>query len=203
MSKRYVSADVIATWIVCGLALVAICGLIACEELSWNALLFRWGVQSAEQGQAQMSTMMRVLYGLVFAFLVIGAYECGPTIQKWARDWVLSLFEPDKSAELEAETAEFHNYYECPRCGNKWEDIYDAQPDDDCPDCGYRHISPYKSVDLHAHDTIRAEARAAGLEVIELPDGGTVIGSKETLSRIAGVDFTGVGEEPNETPHQS
>lgn len=41
----------------------------------------------------------------------------------------------------------FKNFYKCPECEHEWEDVYDAQPDDDCPNCGKRHISPYKSED--------------------------------------------------------
>lgn len=42
----------------------------------------------------------------------------------------------------------YTNYYKCPQCGYKWEDDWDCQPDDDCPNCGERHITPYKSKDI-------------------------------------------------------
>lgn len=45
------------------------------------------------------------------------------------------------------ETLTFRNYYRCPDCGHEWEDVWDGQPDDDCPNCGTRHISPYTSED--------------------------------------------------------
>ena len=41
----------------------------------------------------------------------------------------------------------FRNYYRCPDCGHEWEDVWDGQPDDDCPSCHKRHISPYDSED--------------------------------------------------------
>lgn len=41
----------------------------------------------------------------------------------------------------------FRNYYRCPGCGHEWDDVWDGQPDDDCPNCGKRHISPYTSED--------------------------------------------------------
>lgn len=41
----------------------------------------------------------------------------------------------------------FVNHYECDRCGRKWTDIWSAMCDDDCPSCGARHISPYRSDD--------------------------------------------------------
>ena len=45
----------------------------------------------------------------------------------------------------------FRNYYECNRCGHHWTDVWSAQCDDDCPNCGARHMSPYKSDDLTGH----------------------------------------------------
>jgi DNA-directed RNA polymerase subunit RPC12/RpoP len=46
---------------------------------------------------------------------------------------------------------QYINYYECPRCKEKWADVDEAQPDDDCPECGLRHITPYKSEEV-VHD---------------------------------------------------
>src|SRR5437868_1080657 len=43
---------------------------------------------------------------------------------------------------------QFRNYYRCDRCGNEWTDLWSAQCDDDCPHCGARHMSPYKSKDV-------------------------------------------------------
>tara|TARA_R110001583_G_scaffold131365_1_gene283097 strand:+ start:251 stop:472 length:222 start_codon:yes stop_codon:yes gene_type:complete len=42
--------------------------------------------------------------------------------------------------------ARFINYYECDKCGCEWEDEYDCQPDDDCPNCG-TNMSPVRSED--------------------------------------------------------
>jgi hypothetical protein len=41
----------------------------------------------------------------------------------------------------------FRNYYKCYRCHEEWEDVWSATCDDDCPHCGARHCSPYKSED--------------------------------------------------------
>ena len=41
----------------------------------------------------------------------------------------------------------FDNHYDCPRCGTAWTDTWSAQCDDDCPNCGLRHISPSSSDD--------------------------------------------------------
>jgi DNA-directed RNA polymerase subunit RPC12/RpoP len=42
----------------------------------------------------------------------------------------------------------FQNFYRCASCGHEWTDIWSATCDDDCPHCGARHMSPYKSEDV-------------------------------------------------------
>ena len=42
----------------------------------------------------------------------------------------------------------WHNFYKCPKCGTEWEDEWDCQCDDDCPECGNRHISPHHSEEI-------------------------------------------------------
>ena len=42
----------------------------------------------------------------------------------------------------------FRNYYQCERCKHEWADEWSATCDDDCPNCGARHMSPSKSDDL-------------------------------------------------------
>jgi hypothetical protein len=42
----------------------------------------------------------------------------------------------------------FANHYECDRCGGDWTDEWSCACDDDCPDCGARHMSPSESDDL-------------------------------------------------------
>jgi predicted nucleic acid-binding Zn-ribbon protein len=42
----------------------------------------------------------------------------------------------------------FRNHYECADCGHEWTDEWSCTCDDDCPDCGARHMSPYDSDDL-------------------------------------------------------
>jgi len=41
----------------------------------------------------------------------------------------------------------FRNFYRCDQCGHEWSDEWSAMCDDDCPQCGARHVSPYKSED--------------------------------------------------------
>lgn len=42
----------------------------------------------------------------------------------------------------------FLNHYTCARCGCEWTDEWSCMCDDDCPECGARHMSPYDSDDL-------------------------------------------------------
>lgn len=51
------------------------------------------------------------------------------------------------------------NYYTCPRCGADWDDFYDSQPDDDCPNCGCRHVSPHESVECYEDGDPLADER--------------------------------------------
>ena len=41
----------------------------------------------------------------------------------------------------------FRNYYVCDRCDYHWEDEWSCMSDDDCPQCGARHMSPHQSDD--------------------------------------------------------
>lgn len=43
----------------------------------------------------------------------------------------------------------FRNYYRCPKCNEEWADTWSATCDDDCAECGNRHISPYASMDVN------------------------------------------------------
>ena len=42
----------------------------------------------------------------------------------------------------------YRNFYRCDRCGHEWTDEWSAMCDDDCPECGARHMSPFKSEDM-------------------------------------------------------
>src|ERR1700751_4509627 len=46
----------------------------------------------------------------------------------------------------------FRNFYRCDRCAHEWTDEWSAMCDDDCPHCGARHMSPYKSEDVDEPD---------------------------------------------------
>jgi DNA-directed RNA polymerase subunit RPC12/RpoP len=42
----------------------------------------------------------------------------------------------------------FLNYYRCEECSHEWADEWSCQSGDECPECGARDITPYKSEDL-------------------------------------------------------
>jgi DNA-directed RNA polymerase subunit RPC12/RpoP len=46
----------------------------------------------------------------------------------------------------------YRNHYRCARCNETWTDEWSATCDDDCPHCGARHMSPYKSEDVEDGD---------------------------------------------------
>jgi len=52
----------------------------------------------------------------------------------------------------------FLNHYRCDRCGGEWSDIYSCLVDDDCPECGARHWSPYKTEDVDEYGNVIEEA---------------------------------------------
>ena len=57
----------------------------------------------------------------------------------------------------------FRNFYRCATCGSEWTDVWPAQCDDDCPLCGTRHMSPYKSEDAEeSDDACPPRSRACG-----------------------------------------
>lgn len=52
----------------------------------------------------------------------------------------------------------YENNYLCPDCGHAWSDRHEAQPDDDCPACGSRKISPHDSTALAAATAAAVDA---------------------------------------------
>lgn len=53
------------------------------------------------------------------------------------------------SAETRPEPApRYRNYYRCERCGHEWNDEWSCQCDDECPSCGARDMTPYRSEDV-------------------------------------------------------
>lgn len=52
----------------------------------------------------------------------------------------------------------FRNYYMCDRCNSPWSSDWSCMPDDDCPRCGARHMSPFDSDDLTNVICLQADA---------------------------------------------
>jgi hypothetical protein len=42
----------------------------------------------------------------------------------------------------------FLNFYKCEQCRRRWTDEWSCTCDDQCPSCGFRDMTPYKSDDL-------------------------------------------------------
>ena len=42
----------------------------------------------------------------------------------------------------------FLNFYKCGRCRRDWTDEWSCMCDDECPHCGARDMTPYKSEEL-------------------------------------------------------
>lgn len=61
---------------------------------------------------------------------------------------------------------QFINHYRCPRCEKDWTDEWDCMCDDDCPHCGCRHISPYRSEDAVSGDEAKEDEPLAACETI-------------------------------------
>jgi len=57
----------------------------------------------------------------------------------------------------------FRNHYRCARCHHRWSDEWSATCDDDCPECGARHMSPTASDDLSAIVEEKPDGRFAVL----------------------------------------
>ena len=53
-------------------------------------------------------------------------------------------FEYDPDA-FDGPSQAFLNLYICPACAHRWSDVYECMVDDDCLQCGERHISPIES----------------------------------------------------------
>lgn len=53
----------------------------------------------------------------------------------------------DGSDDDEDNPSGFINHYTCPDCKYEWTDEWSCMCDDDCPNCGKRHISPHTSED--------------------------------------------------------
>ena len=71
-------------------------------------------------------------------------------------DWWQAAAGVDVSDDDDDDATMFRNHYECDDCGHVWSDDWSAQCDDDCPECGARHMSPFKSEDLDENGDVLA-----------------------------------------------
>jgi DNA-directed RNA polymerase subunit RPC12/RpoP len=60
----------------------------------------------------------------------------------------------------------YRNHYTCARCGSDWADEWSCTCDDDCPECGARHMTPRESDDL----TTIVENSGRGFVVLWSPE---------------------------------
>ena len=75
---------------------------------------------------------------------------------------------------MENAMAWFRNFYECAECSRKWTDEWSAMCDDDCPYCGARHMSPYKSDDAVRRKKKGAAPPRREITIVSVSDGSIV-----------------------------
>ena len=46
-------------------------------------------------------------------------------------------------------TGNWLNFYKCHECSHKWQDVWDCQVDDSCPECQAKINSPYRSDEIY------------------------------------------------------
>lgn len=49
------------------------------------------------------------------------------------------------TAETTADEQQVRNFYVCPRCERKWQDVWSCACNDACPQCGCKDIEPLRS----------------------------------------------------------
>ena len=74
--------------------------------------------------------------------------EDGVEFDKDGNARLVSIWEQGQMSAPPSETHWYRNHYECERCGHQWTDDWTAMCNDDCPNCGDRHIFPQKSEDI-------------------------------------------------------
>lgn len=60
----------------------------------------------------------------------------------------------------------YQNFYKCARCNRIWTDLFSTMCDLECPHCGARNMTPYKSEDL----TTIIEEEGGEFVVLRSPD---------------------------------
>ena len=92
--------------------------------------------------------------------------EAGPLISPYANGELILDEDLDSDEEPETcpictqvhdddeEIKAFENHYLCPDCQHEWVDLWCSQPDDECPKCHKKHISPYASFEVPINEYI-------------------------------------------------
>lgn len=70
--------------------------------------------------------------------------------EDWHRGSYTRCLDCGYDAELKFFAVEenWRNFYQCPDCGEEWEDVWSSQVNDDCPCCGLREVEPYTSEEV-------------------------------------------------------
>ena len=84
--------------------------------------------------------------------------------------------EPNTFTDVEIK---YLNHYRCPDCGNEWEDEWDCEVDDECGECGCRHISPYESDDIEENKSLKSALKHIS---VLLHDVSYYLGENELLT---------------------
>jgi len=74
----------------------------------------------------------------------------------------------------------YRNYYKCARCDHEWRDEWSCMCDDDCPDRGARHKSPYDADDL----TLVVERDGSAFIVLRSPESTGYFPSYREIGRF-------------------
>ena len=74
----------------------------------------------------------------------------------------------DRRQSAPAPSSMFVNHYCCPDCDRAWSDTWSAQCDDDCPECGSRHIEPFHSDDFGLEDVAAKDRKLVDLRASRL-----------------------------------
>lgn len=89
----------------------------------------------------------------------------------------------------------FLNHYKCAKCKRHWSNDWSCMCDDDCPQCGARHMSPYNSEDL----TLVIEQEGSEFVVLESPETAEDEPSYRELGRFPteqkALEFLDAGED--------
>lgn len=60
----------------------------------------------------------------------------------------IAIIDREEETEFDAEhSAKFKNWYKCPVCGCRWDEVWDSMCDSQC-ECGQKNVSPHYSEEI-------------------------------------------------------